>query len=118
MLMAEDVMFVLLARRLCDSGGGCPSERGSPLTRRGRGVRSREEEQSTDTALLAWLTSPAALPFLPRFKICDLCTPCGELTHTNTSLPSPLPSPPAISGSLSPLLGSRGQTVSWELESQ
>lgn len=78
-----------------DWRGVCCSERGSLLTQGwGAGKKSR-----------ARLLPPPALN--PCFKICDLCAVVGVNTHTNRrSLFS------------FPLLGSRGQTVSWELESQ
>lgn len=82
-LAAEDVMFVRFARRPCDSGG----ERKSSHPGGG------EEQGKKSRVLVQYLTRRP--PSLPRFKICDLCAPCGELTHTNTSLSSPSHSLPS-----------------------
>lgn len=59
--------------------------------------------------------SPREEALLPRalnpcFKICDLCAMQGVNTHKHMQYTQPF--------LCLPLLGSRGQTVSWELESQ
>lgn len=91
---ADEADVVLFVRRLCFMGSLLFQERKSSHP----GVKSRDEELSSATP------PPNPLTLVSRSVIFALRR---ELTHTNTSSLFSLP-----------LWGSRGQTVSWELEIQ
>lgn len=92
---ADEADVVLFVRRLCFMGSLLFQERKSSHP----GVKSRDEELSS-------ATPPPPKPVNPCFKICDLCATEGVNAYKHKQ-PFYLP-----------LWGSRGQTVSWELEIQ